>query len=574
MAGSSKKFQKQKPDLGKPKFNKESKKQFKTRKDSNGAVKYEAVALQLEDDVPDFPREDLALNKNKRKKPQKKSQVMLDDLGSLFGDGITGNLPRYANKITMKNISPGMKLWGVVAEVNEKDLVIGLPGDFLKNMFYPGQLVSFIVLQLDDDKKETGKRKIWLSLRLSLLHKGFTTDDHGYILHFGLSSFMGFLSKDDHAGSKDIEVGLCHVSELSDDHIENIQTKYAAGEKVKAKILKLDGQKHRISLGMKNSYFTDDIGITEQGDSDDDIEETDVTDDEARSIQLTDSTPGMNIEYESGASSVLSQAESRASIPPLEVTIDDIEHADMDISQNQANNDDAISIDKKSKKRGKKKTKEERSFVTLILFWEREIRAAEERQLEKDVPRTADEFEKLVRNSPNSSFVWNKYMAFMLNSADIEKGRAIAERKLCKRYFKEHCSIVQTLLTQQQDGIQPVVNRALLCLPRHKHIKFISQAAILEFKSGVPDRGRSMLEGILREYPKRTDLWSIYLDQEIRLGDEDVIHALFERAISLKLPPKKMKFLLTKYRNYKESRGDEERVKSILQKTIDYVNSI
>jgi rRNA biogenesis protein RRP5 len=27
-----------------------------------------------------------------------------------------------------QNISPGMKLWGVIVEVNEKDLVIGLPG--------------------------------------------------------------------------------------------------------------------------------------------------------------------------------------------------------------------------------------------------------------------------------------------------------------------------------------------------------------------------------------------------------------------------------------------------------------
>ncbi|KAJ8459318.1 hypothetical protein OPV22_032244 [Ensete ventricosum] len=40
-------------------------------------------------------------------------------------------------------------------------------------------------------------------------------------------------------------------------------------------------------------------------------------------------------------------------------------------------------------------------------------------------------------------------------------------------------------------------------------------------------------------------LWSIYLDQEIRLGDEEVIHALFERATCLSWPPKKMKFLFT-----------------------------
>lgn len=68
-------------------------------------------------------------------------------------------------------------------------------------------------------------------------------------------------------------------------------------------------------------------------------------------------------------------------------------------------------------------------------------------------------------------------------------------------------------MKQSQDGVQSVVNRALLSLPPHKHIKFISQTAILEFKCGVPDRGRSLFEKMLREYPKRTDLWSVYLDQ-------------------------------------------------------------
>lgn len=33
---------------------------------------------------------------------------------------------------------------------------------------------------------------------------------------------------------------MCHVSELSDDHIRNIETKYKAGERVAAKILKVN----------------------------------------------------------------------------------------------------------------------------------------------------------------------------------------------------------------------------------------------------------------------------------------------------------------------------------------------
>jgi hypothetical protein len=72
-------------------------------------------------------------------------------------------------------------------------------------------------------------------------------------------------------------------------------------------------------------------------------------------------------------------------------------------------------------------------------------------------------------------------------------------------------------LSQQKDVeyIKSVVNRALLSLPQSKRIKFLSQTAILEFKCGVPEEGRSRFELILREYPKRTDLWSVYLDQVI-----------------------------------------------------------
>ncbi|PQQ21311.1 rRNA biogenesis protein RRP5 isoform X1 [Prunus yedoensis var. nudiflora] len=271
MAASSQKPQGKKKARDPPKFNKSSKKPFKPNKDRNDTARSEAVALQLEDDVPDFPRgggsalnrqerdeiraevdaefeaEEREMKKRKKIGMQKKSLSSEDDLGSLFGDGITGKLPKYANKITMKNISAGMKVWGVVAEVNEKDLVISLPGglrglvrasealdpildnetkavadNLLASIFHIGQLVSCIVLRLDEDKEEKGKRKIWLSLRLSLLHKGFTLDsvqegmvltayvksieDHGYILHFGLSSFTGFLPKNSQADSKEIQV--------------------------------------------------------------------------------------------------------------------------------------------------------------------------------------------------------------------------------------------------------------------------------------------------------------------------------------------------------------------------------
>ena len=44
-------------------------------------------------------------------------------------------------------------------------------------------------------------------------------------------------------------------------------------------------------------------------------------------------------------------------------------------------------------------------------------------------------------------------------------------------------------------------------------MQVLSQAALIEFHKGSADRGRSIFESILRNYPKRLDLWSVYLDQ-------------------------------------------------------------
>lgn len=42
------------------------------------------------------------MKRKKEKRVQNRNHSTEDDLGSLFGDGITGKLPRFANKITLK----------------------------------------------------------------------------------------------------------------------------------------------------------------------------------------------------------------------------------------------------------------------------------------------------------------------------------------------------------------------------------------------------------------------------------------------------------------------------------------
>ncbi|KAI3446386.1 hypothetical protein Pfo_003051 [Paulownia fortunei] len=565
-------------------------------------------------------------------------------------DKITDLHPNMVVQGYVKNVSSKGCFIMLSRKIDAKILLSNLSDNFVENPeneFPVGKLVVGKVLSVEPLSKRV-EVTLQTSSAISALKSDTNPLNHiivGDIIHGRIKRVesYGLFISIDHTNV----VGLCHVSELSDDHIDDLETKFKAGDRVTAKVLKVDKERNRVSLGMKNSYFNDEEVLQRPPRQNHDFAigtNDSVVLAEPAMIPQSNSAciEGMNNESDIGLHPILADAESRALVPPLEVPLGDIESLDIggDVGQSAVNVTNADTIEEKNNKRAKKKAREER---------EREIRAAEERLLEKDIPRNADEFEKLIRSSPNSSFIWIKYMAFMLSLADIEKARSIAERALrtinireeseklniwvayfnleneygnpseeavmkifqralqycdpkrvhlallgmyerteqhklademldkMARKFKHSCKVwlrrIQSLLKKNSDGVQSVVNRALLSLPRHKHIKFISQTAILEFKCGVPDRGRSMFEGMLREYPKRTDLWSIYLDQEIRLGDADLIRALFERAISLSLPPKKMKFLFKKYLEYEKSIGDEERIESVKKKAMDYVEN-
>ena len=93
---------------------------------------------------------------------------------------------------------------------------------------------------------------------------------------------------------------------------------------------------------------------------------------------------------------------------------------------------------------------------------------------------------------------------------------------------------------------------------------------MLEFRLGDAERGRSIFEGVLRNFPKRVDLWSVYLDQEVKLGDASRARALFERTVALTLPPRKMKTMFKKYLEVEKSHGDDEHVEHVKAKAMEF----
>ena len=106
-------------------------------------------------------------------------------------------------------------------------------------------------------------------------------------------------------------------------------------------------------------------------------------------------------------------------------------------------------------------------------------------------------------------------------------------------------------------------------------VEMINKFGQLEFKYGDQERAKTLYEKLLASYPKRTDLWSIYIDMLIKY-DTDPVNAarpIFDRILSLNIPPKKMKFLIKKYLQFEKQYGTSADVNRAKERITQYVNS-
>lgn len=161
---------------------------------------------------------------------------------------------------------------------------------------------------------------------------------------------------------------------------------------------------------------------------------------------------------------------------------------------------------------------------------------------------------------------------------DAEKTLSGACRKFaqsCKVWLRKVAFDLSAAAAGDKAAAPPsaTVDRAVKALPARKHVKFLTQAALLEFRSGSPERARTVFEGVLQAHPRRLDLWSVYIDQEVKLGDQQRVRALMERAVHTDQPAKKMKFLFKRYLQYEAEHGDDAAVAHVRRLAQEFVES-
>ncbi|KAH7067581.1 hypothetical protein BKA63DRAFT_424223 [Paraphoma chrysanthemicola] len=114
-----------------------------------------------------------------------------------------------------------------------------------------------------------------------------------------------------------------------------------------------------------------------------------------------------------------------------------------------------------------------------------------------------------------------------------------------------------------------LLQRATQSVPSNQHRHLTQKFAALEFKSanGDAERGRTIFEGLVSTWPKKGDVWDVYLSLELSHGSEDNIRDLFER-MSKVGKKKRAATVFRKWAEWESEQGNRkgvERVKALEQ---------
>ncbi|XP_026215037.1 protein RRP5 homolog isoform X2 [Anabas testudineus] len=132
-----------------------------------------------------------------------------------------------------------------------------------------------------------------------------------------------------------------------------------------------------------------------------------------------------------------------------------------------------------------------------------------------------------------------------------------------------------TFLLQQGQGdaASAVLQRALKSLPSKESVDVIAKFAQLEFRYGDAEKGRTMFDKVLTSYPKRTDLWSVFIDLMVKHGTQKEVRALFDRVIHLSVSVKKIKFFFKRYLEYEKKHGTPQSIQAVKEKAMEFVEA-
>jgi len=157
-------------------------------------------------------------------------------------------------------------------------------------------------------------------------------------------------------------------------------------------------------------------------------------------------------------------------------------------------------------------------------------------------------------------------------------------KKMCNRFRskkKVWHAYLKFLFARDRlsDGVD-LSKRALKSLPKHKRVFLMSHFGQLLYKYGSVEKARAVFEAMLRDHPKRTDLLTVFIDQEVKHGEMQYVRQICGRVVDTSNPDrlmtlneKRMKNFFKRWYDVEEKHGSEQDCEAVKAAAKRYVDS-
>ncbi|KAL8939535.1 MAG: hypothetical protein Q9211_002692 [Gyalolechia sp. 1 TL-2023] len=383
--------------------------------------------------------------------------------------------------------------------------------------------------------------------------------------------------------------GLCHKTQMVGGRPPDPQKLYEEGDLVKAKVLKIDREKRRISFGLKTSFFESEV-----------IAENDIEDElmASESHIANDASSSEDTGKEEVINMLTKKADEKSD---GRHGLDETQDADSDIPVLEGgvaiNGESSRTTQQGLDAGGFDWTGGLASSKSQDLPSESDLEASppkkkKRRKAEPQIDRTGDldahgpqsiaDYERLLLGQPNSSVLWLGYMAFQLQLSEVDKAREIAERALRTIHIREQdekLNVWVALLNLENTyGTEESLDGSFQRACQHCDGLDMSERLISIFiQSGQYQRADALLSTTLSKYSSSSST-SLYLNAATfyltTLKQPPRAHALLPRAMQ-SLPPHTHVDLTKQFAllEYSSPNGDPERGRTLFENLLSTVGS-
>lgn len=192
---------------------------------------------------------------------------------------------------------------------------------------------------------------------------------------------------------------------------------------------------------------------------------------------------------------------------------------------------------------------------------------------------TPESTDKVLKEAAQYNDAREVYMRYIDALVQAGKDTPEALEDVIKRLLKRYSAFPATWLKAAEcsfrrgdvDGARSYLSRALQSLDKSNHVQMIEKFALLELKYGQAERAKTLFEQLVTRYPKRLDVWNVYVDQLTKLGDIAAARNLIQTALGRKLTMKRAKFIFKKWLAVENKIGDKKGQDTAKEKAREWV---